>query len=179
MQLSTVPVSAQYSALLGNYLGISFTLVHTELERKGNTFNMTALPLAFLSWSVGHVIHLYSLYFGISYFTTISIVIQFVAYATAIAVTINMALIMRMDSHRVDTSSSVMEEFAFFSYMIPTLIYAPLGAIWNYSTNNTNSATYSELSFMVTLVLHYVYGVSIIGASKNHSHVLYCNIFGK
>ena len=129
-------------------------------------FNLTAMHFAFLSWSVGHSLSIYSLYFGISMFTTIASVIQFSAYATAVAVTINMAIMVHVDTHRVDTPSSVMEEFAFFSYMIPTLIYAPLGAIWNYSTHDTNYATYSELSFMVTLVLHYVYGVSIIGASE-------------
>ena len=122
------------------------------------------MPLAFLSWAIGNVLTMYSLFYGASFLATISNVIQLISYIAAVAVTINMALIVRGNAHRVETSTSSLEEFAFFSYMIPILIYAPSVSLWNYSTNNTNYANYSELSFLVTLVIHYLCGVILIGS---------------
>ena len=138
----------------------SFT-VHEELSRKGNRFNITAMPLAFLSWAIGNVLTTYSLFYGASFLAMISNVIQLISYIAAVAVTINMAFIVRNNAHRVESSTSSLEEFAFFSYMISTLIYAPSISIWNYSANNTSYANYSELSFLV--IIHYLCGVILIG----------------
>ena len=138
-------------------------IVHEELKRKGGLFNITAMPLAFLSWAIGNVLTTYSLYYGALFLATISNVIQLISYIVAVAVTVNMALIIGKNEHHVGRRNSSLDEFAFFSYMIPTLIYSPSISIWNYSTNNTNYASYSELSFLIALVIHYLCGVILIG----------------
>ena len=122
------------------------------------------MALAFLSWAIADVLTIYSLFYGALFLATISNVIQLISYIAAVAVTINMALIIRNNAHRSDSS---LDEFAFFSYMIPILIYAPSTAIWNYSTSDTNYSNYSERSFFVTLVFHYLCGVILIGISFN------------
>ena len=68
-------------------------VVHDELLKKGNVFNIVAMPFAFLSWAIGNVLTTYSLFYGISFLGTISTVIQLISYLTAVAVTINMASI--------------------------------------------------------------------------------------
>ena len=142
------------------------------------------MPLAFLSWAIGNVLATYSLFYGISFLAMISTAIQLISYLTAVAVTINMASIVRQNIDLVDSFTSSVEEFAFFSYMIPTLIYAPCISIWNYSTNNTNLTNYSELSFLITLVIHYFCGVILIGIeiiapSKSHSNFCVLVVSGR
>ena len=131
--------------------------------KSGSQTYLRTTIVIFCTWAVANVFATYSLYFGVPSLQTISLTIQPIAFVAAVT---NICQYIYLNWKSGEQINAKAEEFAYFYYMIPTLIYVLCLVTWNLSNGDSSWQNNSEATIAFTICSQFFYGIIIIG--MNH-----------
>lgn len=116
-------------------------------------------------WPMAVILLVYSLYYDWTTTNLIAASIQMSCFVAAVAATFRWVHLVKK-KHRVAKFSVnilTLEEFTFFLYWIPTLVYAPLPTLWSIITGDIHWKSHTVEYLIFIMVCHVFSGCVIIG----------------
>ena len=138
--------------------------VYPELVKTKSRTYLRTTAVIFCTWAVANVFATYSLYFGVPSLQTISLTIQPIAFVAAVTNICQYTYSHWKSGEHINARAE--EEFAYFYYLIPSLIYVLCSVIWNLSNGESSWQNNSEATIAFNICSQFFYGISMIGTNR-------------
>lgn len=150
-----------------------FNVVYPELISKGDAFLHYGMSWPFCIWLIANVLQTYSVYYD---WTTVSVYIavaQTLCFITISAATVRWLYLvtLRQSASRFHFNLLTLEEFTFFAYWFPALLYTPTAVFWKIATADLMWKNHTPENLMFQMCCHCFMGSLIIGTTLFCSYV--------
>ena len=124
---------------------------------------MHGLTYPFLIWLFSCVATSYSVYYDLVIIPVIINVLQGIFYVIALLAVGRWINLVRKNVGRFHFDNLTVEEYTFFQYLLPALLYAPSVSVWNWATGDLHWQTRSVETLIYYICANCLVAAVIIG----------------
>eukprot|EP01036_Dinobryon_divergens_P022753 gene22753-31042_t len=147
---------AVHFAKTNSMIAAVYCAIYPELISKGDAFLHYGMSWPFCIWLIANVLQTYSVYYD---WTTVSVYIavaQTLCFITISAATVRWLYLvtLRQSASRFHFNLLTLEEFTFFAYWFPALLYTPTAVFWKIATADLMWKNHTPENLMFQMCCH-------------------------